>query len=108
MLAPYFFPWPRSAPPSFFILESLLTSTSALFPEPWAVRLMCQYRNRFYSNADHTRRIRKGRDVTKSDACARKTHRTHPVYDEFVTDADEARGVAGRERVPTPFWTRLH
>ena len=30
-----------------------------------------------YSNADHTRRIRKGRDVTKSDACAQKTHRTH-------------------------------
>ena len=28
-----------------------------------------------YSNADHTRRIRKGRDVTKSDACAQKTHR---------------------------------
>ena len=31
------------------------------------------------SNADHTRRIRKGRDVTKSDACAQKTHRTHAV-----------------------------
>jgi len=35
--------------------------------------LMRQYRNSFYSNADHTRRIKKGRDVTKSDACARET-----------------------------------
>jgi len=43
------------------------------------VSLMRQYRNRFYSNADHTRRIRKGRDVTKSDACAQKTHRTYAV-----------------------------
>jgi len=34
---------------------------------------MRQYRNSFYSNADHTRRIKKGRDVTKSDACARET-----------------------------------
>jgi len=33
---------------------------------------MRQYRNRFYSNADHTRRIRKGCDVTKSDTCAQK------------------------------------
>jgi len=33
---------------------------------------MCQYRNSFYSNADHTRRIRKGRGVTKSDECAQK------------------------------------
>ena len=41
--------------------------------------LMGQYRNRLYSNADHTRRITKGRDVTKSDACAQKTHRTHSV-----------------------------
>jgi len=38
---------------------------------------MRQYRNRFYSNADHTKRIRKRRDVTKSDACDQKTHRTH-------------------------------
>jgi len=53
--------------------------TSALYREPKALRLMCQYRNRFYSNADHTRRIRKGCNVTKSDACAQKTHRTHPV-----------------------------
>jgi len=30
-------------------------------------------------NADHTRRIRKGCDVTKSDACAQRTHRTHAV-----------------------------
>jgi len=29
-----------------------------------------------YSNADHSKRIRKGRDVTKSDACAQKMHRT--------------------------------
>ena len=36
-----------------------------------------------YSNADHTRRIRKGRDVTKSDACAQKTHRTHAVCINF-------------------------
>jgi len=53
--------------------------TSPLFPEPWAVSLMRQYRNRFYSNADHPKRIRKGRDVTKSDACAPKTKRTHSV-----------------------------
>jgi len=33
---------------------------------------MRQCRNRFYSNANHTRRIRKGHDVTKSDACAQK------------------------------------
>jgi len=33
---------------------------------------MRQYRNRFYSNADHTRCIRKERDVTKSDACVKK------------------------------------
>jgi len=32
-----------------------------------------------YSNADHTRRIRRGREVTKSDACAQKTRRTHAV-----------------------------
>ena len=48
-----------------------------------AVSLMRQYKNRFYSNADHTRRIRKGRDVTKSDACAQKTHRTHAVCINF-------------------------
>ena len=36
-----------------------------------------------YSNADHTRRIRKGRDVTKSNACAQKTHRTHAVSIQF-------------------------
>jgi len=41
--------------------------TSPFFPEPWAMSLMRQYRNSFYSNADHTRRIKKGRDVT--DAC---------------------------------------
>jgi len=40
---------------------------------------MRQYRNSFYSNVDHTRRIKKGRDVTKSDAYARKTQRTHAV-----------------------------
>jgi len=44
-----------------------------------AVSLMRQYRNSFYSNADHTRRIKKGRDVTKSDACDQKTQRTHAV-----------------------------
>jgi len=33
-----------------------------LFPEPGEVSLMRQYRNRFYSNADHTRRIRKRRN----------------------------------------------
>ena len=52
---------------------------SPLFSEPRAVSLMRQYRNTFYSNADHTRRIGKGRDVTKSDACAQKTHRTHAM-----------------------------
>ena len=52
---------------------------SPLFPGPRAVSLMRQYRNRFYSNADHTRRIREGRDVTKSDACVHKAHRTHTV-----------------------------
>jgi len=46
---------------------------------PRAVSLMRQYRNSFYSNAGHTRRINKGRDVTKSDACARKTQRTHAM-----------------------------
>jgi len=44
--------------------------TSPFFPGPWAVSLMRQCRNRFFLNADHTRRIKKGRDVTKSDACA--------------------------------------
>jgi len=53
--------------------------TSPLFRKPKALRLMRQYRNRFYSNADHIRCIRKGRDVTKPYACAKKTHRTHPV-----------------------------
>jgi len=52
---------------------------SPLFPEPWAVSLMRQYRNRFYSNAAPTRCIRKGRDVIKSDACAQKTQRTHAM-----------------------------
>jgi len=36
------------------------------------VSLMRQYRNRFYSNADHTRRIRKRRDITKSDPRVRQ------------------------------------
>ena len=51
------------------------------FEQKWvrAVSLMRQYRNRFCSNADHTKRIRKGCGVTKSDACAQKTHRTHAV-----------------------------
>jgi len=43
-----------------------------LFPEPGAVSLMRQYRNRFYSNAGPTRRIRKRRDITKSDPCVRQ------------------------------------
>ena len=43
----------------------------------WRIRLTAL--THFYSNADHTRRIRKGRDVTKSDACAQKTRRTHAV-----------------------------
>jgi len=43
----------------------------------WRIRLTA--RTHFYSNADHTRRIRKGRDVTKSDAFAQKTHRMHAV-----------------------------
>jgi len=37
---------------------SLEYITSPLFCEPWAVSLMHQYRNRFYLNAAHTRRIR--------------------------------------------------
>ena len=41
------------------------------------VSLMCPYGNRLYSNAHHTRRIRKGRDITKLDPCAQKTHWTH-------------------------------
>jgi len=45
---------------------------SPLFSEPRAVSLMRHYRNWFYSNAYYTRRIRKGRGVTKSDACAQK------------------------------------
>jgi len=40
---------------------------------------MRQYRNRFHSNTDHTRRIRTGRDVKKSDAYTHETHRTHAV-----------------------------
>jgi len=40
---------------------------------------MLTHQTHYYSNADHTRRIRKGRDVTKSDACAQKTYRTHAV-----------------------------
>jgi len=43
----------------------------------WRIRLTAL--THFYSNADHTTRIRKGRDVTKSDACAQKTHRTHAL-----------------------------
>jgi len=43
----------------------------------WRIRLTALLH--FYSNADHTRRIRKGPDVTKSDACAQKTHSTHAV-----------------------------
>jgi len=46
---------------------------------------MRQHRNKFYSNADHTRRIRKGRDVTKSDACPQKTHMTHAVRIQLRT-----------------------
>ena len=38
-----------------------------------------------YSKADHTRRIRKGRGVTKSDACAQKTHTTHGVWIQLYT-----------------------
>jgi len=60
---------PRYAP----VYENI---PSSLFPELWAVSLMRQYRNRFYSNADHTRRIRKGRyeirrmlPKTAQDAC---------------------------------------
>ena len=52
---------------------------SLLFPEPRAVSLMCQYRNRFYLNTDHTRRIRKERDITKSDSRAQKMCRMHAV-----------------------------
>ena len=54
---------------------------SAVFTWKWvrAANLMRQCRNRFYSNAGHTRRIRKGRDVTKSYTCTQKTHRTHVV-----------------------------
>ena len=54
--------------------------TPPFFHEPWAMDLN-QYRDSFCSNADqvHTRRITKGRDVTKSDACARKMQRTHAV-----------------------------
>jgi len=42
------------------------------FPEQRAVSLMRQHRNRFYSNADDTRRIKKGRDFTNSNALAHK------------------------------------
>jgi len=44
-----------------------------------AVSVMCQYRNRFYSNAGHIRCIRKGSNITKPDACTQKMHRTHAV-----------------------------
>jgi len=43
-----------------------------LFPEPGAVSLMRQYGNRLYTNADHTRRNRKRRDIAKSDPCVRQ------------------------------------
>ena len=58
--------------------------TSPLYREPKALRLMRQYRNRFYSNADHTRRIRKGCNVTKSDACAKKSTGRIPCAYSFV------------------------
>jgi len=51
-----------------------------------AVSLMRQHRNRFYAIADHTRRIRKWHDVTISDACARKMHRTHAVCIQLKAD----------------------
>jgi len=47
----------------------------------WRIKLTAL--THFYSNADHTRCIKKGRDVTKSDACAQKTHRTHAVCIQF-------------------------
>jgi len=43
----------------------------------WA-KIFCIPKN-MYSRTPMTRRIRKGRDVTKSDACAQRTHRTHVV-----------------------------
>jgi len=45
--------------------------------ESWRIRLSAL--THFYWNADHTRCIRKGLDVTKSDACSQKTHRMHAV-----------------------------
>jgi len=45
------------------------------------------HQTHFHSNADHTRRIRKGCDVTKSDACAQKTHRTHAVCIQLEASA---------------------
>jgi len=55
-----------------------------IYPITALSRTLCsasvrQHRNRFYSNADHARRIRKGRDLKKSDACAQKTHSTHAL-----------------------------
>ena len=57
-------PWFRDA--TFF------SDTSGMVCVHVEVSLMRQYRNRFCSNADHTKRIRKWCDVTKSDSCAPK------------------------------------
>jgi len=43
--------------------------------------------NHFYSNADHTRRIRKGRDVTKSDASPKKRTRRMPCASSLTLQA---------------------
>jgi len=53
----------------------LRSSKSASEQWVWCVNIEADS----YSNTDYTRRIRKGRDVTKSDACAPKTHRMHAV-----------------------------
>jgi len=44
----------------------------------WCIRLTAL--THFYSNSDHTRCIRKGLGVTKSDACAQKMHTMHAVF----------------------------
>ena len=68
----------------FLLWPSLLTCGGRARVTATAVSLMRQYRNRFYSNADHTRRIKKGRDVTKSDYVPKKRTGRMPCAYSFT------------------------
>ena len=75
----------------------------------WRFRLTAL--THFYSNTDHTWRIRKGRDVRKSDACAQKTHRTHAVciqlYSTKIGKFSENKQIFKSERHELPFHEHL-